>query len=59
VATYPFFTKSGRRSVIFGDVRREEMQLMYCNCRGTRSETIAGTSRRGAQNGYMIRDGLR
>ena len=58
-STYHFFAKSGRRSAFFGDIRREQMQLMTCNYKAIRRETTAGASRRGAQNGYMIRDGIR
>ena len=58
-STYQFFAKSGRRSTIFGDIRREQMQLMIWNYKEIRIETMTGDSRRGAQNGYMIRDGLR
>jgi hypothetical protein len=58
-STYRFFAKSGRRSVIFGEVRRQQMQLTFCNYKIIYEETMASDSRRGAQIGYMIRDGIR
>jgi len=58
-STYQFFAKGGRHSAIFVDVRQEQIRTMNCNCKEIRRETMAGDSRRGAQNGYMIRDGLR
>jgi hypothetical protein len=58
-STYRFFTRGGRHSAIFGDVRREQIQLMDWNYKEIRRETMTGDSRRGIQNGYMIRDGIR
>jgi hypothetical protein len=58
-STYRFFAKNGRRSAIFGEVRRQQMRLTIWNYNSIYEVTMANDSRRSTQIGYMIRDGIR